>query len=207
MSPPLDNVIRVLETRRPHHRVRQLLDLGPATYQSSERITVVATDIGPTGQMLEDKVRRSKLPAYVFFTDDPFGGLEALRTRVAEIGVHLKEIPVDGKFVVVEPDRTMIAPPAWEISSLSLSRQSSSLGVTKPACATEPEQRERGDDRGGEGHRPAPLPRRRGTHRGAADVRGEHDEEHHNLCALGEARVRDTTPATASPIRAIAPVW
>ena len=90
---------------------------GRLTYESSERITAVATDIGPTGQMLEDKVRTSTLPAYVFFADDPFRGLETLRTRAAEIGAHLKEIPVDGKFIVVEPDRTMIAPPAWDISS------------------------------------------------------------------------------------------
>jgi len=62
-------------------------------------------------------VRTSTLPAYVFFTNDPFGGLETLRRRAAEIGAHLKEIPVDGKFIVVEPDRTMIAPPAWDISS------------------------------------------------------------------------------------------
>jgi len=76
---------------------------GRLTYESSERITAVATDIGPTGQMLEDKVRTSTLPAYVFFADDPFGGLETLRQRAADIGAHLKEIPVDGKFVVAEP--------------------------------------------------------------------------------------------------------
>lgn len=117
VSPPLDNVIRVLERDGRTTAFASFWISGRLTFESSERITAVATDIGPTSQQLEDKVRTSTLPAYVFFTDDPFGGLETLRRRAAEIGAHLKEIPVDGKFVVVEPDRTMIAPPAWDISS------------------------------------------------------------------------------------------
>ena len=32
-------------------------------------------------------------------------------------GTPMKEIPVDGKFIVVLPEKTMIAPPAWDISS------------------------------------------------------------------------------------------
>jgi hypothetical protein len=117
VSPPLDDVIRVLERDGRTTAFASFWISGRLTYESSERITAVATDIGPTGQMLEDKVRTSKLPAYVFFADDPFKGLETLRQRAAAIGAHLKEIPVDGKFIVVEPDRTMIAPPAWDISS------------------------------------------------------------------------------------------
>ena len=80
VSPPLDNVIRVLERDGRTTAFASFWISGRLTYESSERITAVATDIGPTGQMLEDKVRTSKLPAYVFFADDPFGGLETLRT-------------------------------------------------------------------------------------------------------------------------------
>jgi len=117
VSRPLDNVIRVLERDGRTTAFASFWISARLTYESSERITAVATDFGPTDQMLEDKVRTSRLPAYVFVTDDPFRSIETLRQRAAEIGAHLKEIPVDGKFIVVEPDRTMIAPPAWDISS------------------------------------------------------------------------------------------
>jgi Dolichyl-phosphate-mannose-protein mannosyltransferase len=115
--PPLDHVIAQLER---DHRTTAFASFwisGRLTFESSERITAVATDIGPTGQELEDKVRNSTLPAYVFTTDDPFKSIDTLRERAAKIGAHLKEIPIDGKYIVVEPDRTMIAPPAWDISS------------------------------------------------------------------------------------------
>lgn len=117
VSPPLDHVIERLERDGRTTAFASFWISGRLTYESSERITAVATDIGPTSQQLEDKVRHSTLPAYVFFANDPFHQLETLRQRAAEIGAHLKEIPIDGKFVVVEPDRTMIAPPAWDISS------------------------------------------------------------------------------------------
>jgi hypothetical protein len=117
VSPPLDHVIARLERDGRTTAFASFWISGRLTFESSERITAVATDIGPTSQQLEDKVRTSTLPAYVFFKDDIFHGLETLRQRAAEMGAHLKEIPIDGKFVVVEPDRTMIAPPAWDISS------------------------------------------------------------------------------------------
>jgi len=116
VSPPLDRVIAQLER---DHRTTAFASFwisGRLTFESSERITAVATDLGPTAQALEDTVRHSRLPAYVFFAGD-YSGLNALRGRAAKMGAHLKEIPIDGKFVVVEPDRTMIAPPAWDLSS------------------------------------------------------------------------------------------
>ena len=116
VSPPLDNVIGVLERDGRHTAFASFWISSRLTFESAERVTAVATDIGPTGQMLEDKVRHSKLPAYIFFADDT-AGLAQLRARAAQIGAHLKEIPVDGKFVVVEPDRKMIPPPAVDISS------------------------------------------------------------------------------------------
>jgi hypothetical protein len=117
VSPPLGNVIKVLERDGRTTAFASFWISGRLTFESSERITAVATDIGPTSQELEDKVRHSKLPAYVFFANDPFKQLDTLRARAAKIGANLKVIPVDGKFYVVEPDRTMIAPPAWNIAS------------------------------------------------------------------------------------------
>jgi hypothetical protein len=115
--PSLDHVIERLERDGRTTAFASFWISARLTYESSERITAVAIDIGPTSQELEDKVRTSTLPAYVFTVKDPFKSIDALRERAAAIGAHLKEIPIDGTFIVVEPDRTMIAPPAWDISS------------------------------------------------------------------------------------------
>jgi hypothetical protein len=116
VSPPLDDVIAQLERDGRDTAFASFWISSRMTFESGERITAVATDLGPTAQMLEDRVRHSKLPAYVFFAQDK-AGLQDLRTRAAAIGATLKEIPIDGKFVVVEPDKTMIAPPAFDLSS------------------------------------------------------------------------------------------
>jgi Dolichyl-phosphate-mannose-protein mannosyltransferase len=118
VSPPLDNVIEVLERNGRTTAFASFWISGRLTFESSERITAVATDIGPTGKELEDKVRTSKNPAYVFFAEnDVFGSVEAFRKRAAEEGIAFEEIRVDGNFIVVLPEKTMIAPPAWDISS------------------------------------------------------------------------------------------
>jgi hypothetical protein len=116
-SPPLDNVIKVLERNGRTTAFASFWISARLTFESGERITAVATDIGPTGKELEEKVRSSKLPAYVFFENGIFGSIEDLRKRAAEVGATLEEIPVDGNFIVALPDKTMIAPPAWDISS------------------------------------------------------------------------------------------
>jgi hypothetical protein len=115
---PLDAVIQTLE-RDGHHEVfASFWDSSRLTFQSEERIIAVATDLGPSFQGFEDRVRGAKLPVYVCLADvrNPFNPLPGVRERAAKAGITLKETRV-GDYVIVVPSARLIAPPAWDISS------------------------------------------------------------------------------------------
>ena len=111
MSPPLDNVIKVLERDGKTTAFASFWISGRLTFESSERITAVATDIGPTAKELEDKVRTSKDPAYIFFAKNeyrpgtPDG--DALVKHEAAHAEQQKFAPVSGPLTVSMPGDAM----------------------------------------------------------------------------------------------------
>ena len=59
------------------------------TFESDERIIAVATDLGPSFQGFEDRVRHAKLPVYVTTLEDgPFNPLAGVRERAKAGGYH-----------------------------------------------------------------------------------------------------------------------
>jgi hypothetical protein len=115
---PLDAVIQRLE-REGHREVfASFWVSGRLTFESDERIVAVATDLGPSYQGFEDRVRSAKLPVYVTNREPggPFDPLEGLRARARAEGIALKEIPV-GEYRIVVPAERMIAPPAFDLST------------------------------------------------------------------------------------------
>jgi len=114
----LDGVIRTLE-RDGHHEVfASFWDSARLTFESEERIIAVATDLGPTLQEFEDRVRSAKLPVYVASVDldNPFNPLAGVRKRAKEAGIALKETRV-GDYLILVPAERLLAPPAWDLSS------------------------------------------------------------------------------------------
>ena len=116
--PDLDRVIARLE-RDGHHEVFASFWVSSRlTFESDERIVAVATDLGPTFQGFEDRVRNAANPVYVTNREEggPFDPLAALRDRARAEGIALEEIPV-GDYLIVVPDQRMIAPPAFDLST------------------------------------------------------------------------------------------
>lgn len=116
-GPPLADVITTLE-RGGHHEVFASFWVSSRlTFESDERIVAVATDLGPTFQDFEDRVRHSKHPVYVCMRQPgPFNPLVDLRRRAHEAGISLSETRV-GEYLIVVPARRMIAPPALDLSA------------------------------------------------------------------------------------------
>jgi hypothetical protein len=116
-GPPLDRVIATLE-RQGHHEVfASFWVSGRLTFESRERIVAVATDLGPSFQGFEDRVRRAKLPVYVTTLDPgPFNPLAGLRDRAKAAGITLHETRV-GDYLIVVPSRKLLAPPAFDLST------------------------------------------------------------------------------------------
>jgi hypothetical protein len=116
--PDLDRVIAKLE-REGHHEVFASFWVSSRlTFESDERIVAVATDLGPTFQQFEDRVRNASNPVYVTNREEggPFDPLAAVRDRAQAEGIALEEIPV-GDYLIVVPERRMIAPPAFDLST------------------------------------------------------------------------------------------
>ena len=87
------------------------------TFESDERIIAVATDLGPTFQGFEDRVRHAKLPVYVTTLEDgPFNPLAGVRERAKQAGITLQETRV-GDYLIVVPSEKMLAPPAFDLST------------------------------------------------------------------------------------------
>ncbi len=116
-GPPLDRVIETLE-RRGHHEVFASFWVSSRlTFESDERIIAVPTDLGPSFQGYEDRVRHAKLPVYVTTLDKgPFNPLAGLREHAKQQGITLHETRV-GDYLVVVPSKKMLAPPAFDLSS------------------------------------------------------------------------------------------
>jgi hypothetical protein len=116
--PDLDRVIARLE-REGHHEVFASFWVSSRlTFESDERIIAVATDLGPTFKGFEDRVRNAPNPVYVTNRREggPFDPLAALRDRAQAEGIALDEIPV-GDYLIVVPERRMVAPPAFDLST------------------------------------------------------------------------------------------
>lgn len=116
-APSLDRVIEALE-RGGHHEVFASFWVSSRlTFESEERVIAVATDLGPSFQGFEDRVRHAKLPVYVGMRDrNPFDPLPDLRRRAKERGITLRETTV-GEYVIAVPSRKLLAPPALDLSS------------------------------------------------------------------------------------------
>jgi hypothetical protein len=116
-GPPLDRVIATLE-REGHHEVfASFWVSGRLTFESDERIIAVATDLGPSFQGFEDRVRHAKLPVYVTTLEDgPFNPLAGVRERAKQAGITLRETRV-GDYLIVVPSEKMLAPPAFDLST------------------------------------------------------------------------------------------
>ena len=116
-GPPLDRVIATLE-REGHHEVFASFWVSARlTFESDERIIAVATDLGPTFQGFEDRVRHAKLPVYVTTLEDgPFNPLAGVRERAKQAGITLQETRV-GDYLIVVPSEKMLAPPAFDLST------------------------------------------------------------------------------------------
>ncbi len=111
---PLGGVVRTLE-REGHHEVFASFWISSRlTFESDEEVVAVATDLGPTLQAFEDRVRHARLPVYVIDKDD-VNALRDLRTRANQAGIVLSEKPVDG-YVVVVPSAKLSPPPAVDVS-------------------------------------------------------------------------------------------
>ena len=116
-GPPLDRVIATLE-REGHHEVFASFWVSARlTFESDERIIAVATDLGPSFQGFEDRVRHAKLPVYVATLEDgPFNPLAGVRERAKEAGITLQETRV-GDYLILVPSQKMLAPPAFDLST------------------------------------------------------------------------------------------
>jgi hypothetical protein len=116
-GPPLDRVIATLE-REGHHEVFASFWVSARlTFESDERIIAVATDLGPTYQGFEDRVRHAKLPVYVTTLEDgPFNPLAGVRERAKKAGITLQETRV-GDYLIVVPSEKILAPPAFDLST------------------------------------------------------------------------------------------
>ena len=117
-GPPLDGVIRTLE-REGHHEVfSSFWTSARLTFESEEQIVAVATDLGPTLQAYEDRVRSAKLPVYVGLADidNPWNPIKSVRERAKAAGITLQETRVGG-YIIVVPSARLLAPPAWDFSS------------------------------------------------------------------------------------------
>ena len=116
-GPPLDRVIETLE-RGGHHEVFASFWVSARlTFESDERIIAVATDLGPSFQGFEDRVRHAKLPVYVTSVEPgPFNPLSGVRDRAKQAGITLHETRV-GDYLIIVPSKKMLAPPAFDLSS------------------------------------------------------------------------------------------
>jgi hypothetical protein len=116
-GPPLGKVIESLE-RDGHHEVFASFWVSARlTFESDERIIAVATDLGPTLQAYEDRVRDAKLPVYVTtLAEGPFNPLADVRRRAEEAGITLHETRV-GDYLIIVPSRRLLAPPAFDLST------------------------------------------------------------------------------------------
>ncbi|MEX2099961.1 MAG: hypothetical protein WEB19_00970 [Acidimicrobiia bacterium] len=113
-GPPLEQVIEELE-RGGHREVFVSFWISSRlTFESEERIIAVATDLGPSYQAFEDRVRHAKRPVYVMYANDP-ERLADLRVRALDAGITLRETRVDG-YVIVVPSGRLVAPPAIDLS-------------------------------------------------------------------------------------------
>ena len=116
--PELDGVIARLEREGYDEVFASFWVSSRLTFESDERIVAVATDLGPSYQGFEDRVRNARNPVYVTNREEGglFDPLAALRERARAEGIALKEIPV-GDYLIVVPARRMIAPPAFDLST------------------------------------------------------------------------------------------
>ena len=116
-GPPLDRVIAELEREGQHEVFSSFWVSSRLTFQSDERIIAVATDLGPSYQGFEDRVRHAKLPVYVTtLKPGPFNPLEGVRQRAKEAGITLHETRV-GDYLIVVPSRKMLAPPPFNLAT------------------------------------------------------------------------------------------
>jgi 4-amino-4-deoxy-L-arabinose transferase-like glycosyltransferase len=116
-GPPLGRVIATLERGGHHYVFSSFWVSSRLTFESDERIIAVATDLGPSFQGFEDRVRNAKLPVYVTTLDDgPFNPLAGLRDRAKQAGIMLHETRV-GDYLIVVPSKKMLAPPAFDLST------------------------------------------------------------------------------------------
>lgn len=117
-GPPLDAVIRTLERDHHYEVFASFWTSARLTFDTEERIVGVATDLGPTLQAFEDRVRGAALPVYVCFADldNIWNPIQGLRARAKAAGITLQETRVGG-YIIVVPAGRMLAPPAWDISS------------------------------------------------------------------------------------------
>ena len=115
---PLDRVIERLEREGYHEVFASFWVSSRLTFESDERIIAVATDLGPTFEGFEDRVRNAANPVYVTNREEGglFDPLAALRDRAQAEGIALREIPV-GDYLIVVPEERMIAPPAFDLST------------------------------------------------------------------------------------------
>ena len=111
---PLDGVIRTLEREGHHEAFASFWISSRLTFESDEDVVAVATDLGPTLQAFEDRVRNARRPVYVISSDDTLG-LKEVRTRANQAGVALSEDRVDG-YVIVVPSSKLSPPPAVDVS-------------------------------------------------------------------------------------------
>jgi hypothetical protein len=113
-GPPLDGVVEKLE-RGGHHEVFASFWISSRlTFESEERIVAVATDLGPSFQAFEDRVRGAKRPVYVMYAQD-VARLADLKRRAQQAGMTVRETHV-GRYVIVVPSGRLIAPPAFDFS-------------------------------------------------------------------------------------------
>ena len=110
-------MIATLE-RQGHHDVFSSFWVSSRlTFQSDERIIAVATDLGPSYQGFEDRVRNAKLPVYVTTLEDgPFNPLAGLRERAKAAAITLHETRV-GDYLIVVPSKKLLAPPPFDLST------------------------------------------------------------------------------------------
>jgi hypothetical protein len=115
-GPPLDRVIATLERGNHHEVFSSFWVSSRLTFESEERIIAVATDLGPSFQGYEDRVRHARLPVYVTTLEDgPFNPLAGVRERAKQAGITLHETRV-GDYLVVVPSRKMLPPPVFDLS-------------------------------------------------------------------------------------------
>ncbi len=79
---PLDGVVSALEREGHHEAFASFWISSRLTFESDEHVIAVATDLGPTLQAFESRVRDAPRPVYVLDRDDT-NGLRDLRKRAA----------------------------------------------------------------------------------------------------------------------------